>query len=140
MQQFPRYPHNLLAVSSKVTLAEDLSTGQLAKVEAHLQKHPAELLDLIALLAEPEVAMQVRIGISAVLETLAGQPMLVALIPGLGELTRNPSEPIRSDACYFLGLTGHPKALPYLKAACSDEHSEVRAAAEEALDDLQSSD
>jgi len=136
MQHFPRYHKSILVSSAKDTFADDFRTGQLAKVEARIQAHPEELQDLVALLQAPDVAMQVRIGISAILETLTGDSALAPLIPLLGELSQQGPEHIRSDACYFLGLTQQQQALPYLEAACRDKHSEVRASATEALDDI----
>ncbi len=117
-------------------LAELLASGRLDQATAILRRQPAHFAALLDLLAEPDTALQVRIGIGAVMETFAGEPVLAEQVPRLCELSRHDDPRIRLDACHYLALSGAPAALDCLRACLDDDDAEVREEAREALAEL----
>lgn len=115
-------------------LADLLQNQQLAKAITLSQAHPPITAALISLLADPETAMGVRIGIAAIMEELTGSEILVTMVDQLGELSRSTESRIRADACHFLGLSHHNSARPYLIACLEDQDPEVREIAKESLE------
>ena len=110
-----------------------LKEGRLDDGQELLRVGPAHLSDLLPILANPEAAMNVRLGANAILESQAGSAALAALLPQLAELARHADARVRADACYFLGLSARPKAASILAAALGDTDAEVREIAAESL-------
>ncbi|MDH5785982.1 MAG: HEAT repeat domain-containing protein [Chromatiales bacterium] len=119
-------------------LAHLLREGDLAEVERMLITQPHHLGALLPLLEEPSSPIQVRLGVSAILEQFEAQPPLQQLVPQLITLSESTDHRLRSDACHLLGLTHAPAALDALQRCSQDEHAEVREIATEALELLQS--
>lgn len=115
---------------------ELLSEGQLAKVEASVRKNPAALAALLSLMDDPEAELQVRLGVSAVVEGLTGTPELQSALDKLAALSHSGDARTRNDACYFLGLTRDPRARPVLEERLEDDDAGVRETAAEALEAL----
>ncbi len=113
-----------------------LREGKLARVEQLISGEPGMLKALLPLIAAADTPMQVRLGISAIIEGLQGQSALHALTDRLGRLSTSNDHRVRSDACYFLGLSGSASARQYLEPRLNDNHEEVREIAQEALDGL----
>lgn len=118
------YLQNLLA-NSELTTAEDL-----------IAQSPQHLPLLLSLLGKTDIPIQVRLGVSAIIEGLEGQPSLQTILPNLIEMSRHSDHRLRSDGCYFLGLSHHPNALPALEARLKDENSEVTEIAAEAIESI----
>ena len=110
-----------------------LETNRLAEVVSHIRSSPGSLEDLVLLLGDLETPMAVRIGVGAVVEELAGSPLLAEAVGPVGALTRSEAPQVRADACHYLGLTGSPDAVPFLKACLEDEDEEVSEIASESL-------
>jgi hypothetical protein len=117
-------------------LEEQLKQGKLAQTEAWLREHPQWLEALIPLLEEEDTDIKVRIGVDALLESLADSLDLSPLVPELARLSRAERRNLRSDAVHYLALTRSPEALPHIEARLEDESEEVREFAAEALDEL----
>lgn len=115
---------------------EMLKNGRLASVEALFARQPELLPHLLPLLRNPELEIQIRLGVGAILEGFAGSAALQQLIPQLGHLSADPDRRIRSDACHYLGLSGSTDAVPFLRPRLDDEHAEVREIAADALEAL----
>ena len=98
-----------------------------------IRSNPGTLTDLLLLFADPDTPLSVRIGISAIAETLAGSEILRRAVPALAPLTLSDAPQIRADACYFLGLAGDRTASASVRRLLEDEHPEVREVAAEAL-------
>ncbi|WGZ93319.1 MAG: HEAT repeat domain-containing protein [Candidatus Thiothrix putei] len=110
-----------------------LATGRAAEVTARIQREPATLQAVLALLGNPNTALSTRIGIGVVMEDLAGSDLLKSTIATLGKLSQHPNVTVRSDACHYLGLSGDARALPFLQACLHDKEAEVREVAADAL-------
>lgn len=116
-----------------VYYAHLLENRRLDEVVRRIRDRPATLADLLNLLGSDETPMATRIGISAVVEELAGAPALHAAVPELEQLTLSGSAQTRADACHFLGLSGDRRALPSVRRLLQDEQADVREIALETL-------
>lgn len=114
-----------------------IDSQRLDAVTQRIRNVPGTLIDLINLFAAADTPMSTRIGISAIIETLAESDILHRAVPEIEQLTLSDAPQIRADACYFLGLAGDPSALPSVQRLLDDEHPEVRELAAEALALLQ---
>jgi len=94
---------------------------------------------LLAIVANPEANISVRLGVSALLEAYAGTAELQALLPQLAALSSHADHRVRADACHLLGLTGSSEARTFAAACLNDINEEVREIAEEAMEKLQKS-
>ncbi len=110
-----------------------LKEGELAEAEKLLAAQPQHLPALLALLEDETSPIQVRLGVSAILEEFEDSQPLRELLPQLIRLSEHPDHRLRSDACHFLGLSHDAAARPALQRCAADEHAEVREIASEAL-------
>lgn len=113
--------------------SELLNAGDLAGVSTTLKRAPESVAALIQLLGDPEAELQIRLGVSAVLEDLEGSELLAEQIDTLGKLSAHTDTRIRIDAAHALGLSHKDAARPYLEALQNDADSEVREVATESL-------
>ena len=113
-----------------------LKEGGYKQAAAFIAGDARRLKPLLAIVANPEANISVRLGASALLEAYTNTPELQAVLPQLAELTFQPDHRVRADACYLLGLTGSPAARTYVQACLKDAHEEVREIAEEAMEKL----
>ena len=118
-------------------LAHLLKGGELAEAEKLLSTQPQHLSALLPLLEDEASPIQVRLGVSAILEGFEDSPPLRELLPQLITLSEHPDHRLRSDACHFLGLSHAAAARPALQRCAADEHEEVREIATEALELLE---
>ncbi|MBI3561052.1 MAG: HEAT repeat domain-containing protein [Gammaproteobacteria bacterium] len=114
-------------------LSEQLAAGHLTLVETKIHAHPAWLPLLVNLMGDMQAPLQARIGVGALLESLRGQALLQQALSPLIELTHHADHRVRSDACYYLGLTQAEAARGALQAALQDRSVDVRDNAAEAL-------
>jgi hypothetical protein len=117
-------------------LHDQLKQGHLEAMEKMLASQPQWLMALLPLLENEDTDMKVRIGVDALLESLASDTDLSGLVEGLGRLSQYDRQALRSDATHYLALTGSPSAIPYLEARLQDDSAEVREIAEEGLAEL----
>jgi hypothetical protein len=110
-----------------------LSHQQLGRATELIESEPRHLSGLIERMADADLEMSARIGISALVEDFAGAPGLRACIPQLTELTLSAYPQIRADACHFIGLAGDASALPVVQRLLGDEQEDVREIALETL-------
>ena len=118
-------------------LGEQLATGRIKQALALVRSEPGAPEALLQLFADPATQLNTRIGISAIMEDLAGTSHLRGLVAQLGELTRHAQAHIRGDACHYLELAGDPVAIGYLRPLLDDPDPAVREMAQEALQHLE---
>ncbi len=116
--------------------AERLKNGRLAQVATMVAARPERLDALLQLAADADTELTVRIGVSAVIEGLAGSDALRARLPALERLAASEDPRVRADACHFLALSETPAALPLLEALARDRERAVREVAEDCLAEL----
>ena len=115
-------------------LEELLSSGNLDKPLQQVRSDPAVMDALLELFTDTETGLNIRIGISAIMEHLQETETLSAIVDRLGELTRHEDARIRGDACHYLALSGNPAAATYIKPLLKDEDKNVREVARESLE------
>jgi glutaredoxin len=113
-----------------------LKQGGYRQAAAFLDENKSLLGPLLAIVADPEAELQVRLGVSALLEAKARTPALQELLPQLIELSRHADHRVRADACHLLGLTGSAAAHDSIAACLGDAHADVREIAAEAMEEL----
>jgi len=116
--------------------ADLLKQGRLQKVLDAVHEGPQRLSALLRLAADPDTELTVRIGISAVIEDMAGSDALKQHFDELAALARSGDPRVRSDAAHFLALTRDSRAEPVLEQLTRDGKRAVREVAEEALQEL----
>lgn len=114
-------------------VAHLLHEGGYAHASAFIQADTLRLKPLLAIVADPTANLEVRLGVSALLEAYANTPELQRLLPQLGELSRHADHRVRADVCHLLGLTGSAAARAPVAACLDDASEEVREIAAEAL-------
>lgn len=118
-------------------LRDALATGGLTRAKQVLDEEPARIRAVLPLIGDPETPLQVRLGIGALLEGMAGSGELHGLVPELGRLSTHEDHRVRADACHYLSLTNNPEAIPYLRARLKDKQPEVREIAAESVETLE---
>ncbi len=113
-----------------------LKQGGYHQAAAYVAEDTRRLKPLLAVLADPEADIDLRLGVSALLERYADQPALKQLLPQLTELTRHSDHRTRTDACHLLGLTGSAAARGAIETCLNDVNAEVREIAAEAMERL----
>lgn len=117
-------------------VAHLLQEGGYAQASAFIHADTRRLKPLLAIVADPSARLEVRLGVSALLESYAATAALRGLLPQLAELSHHADHRVRADACHLLGLTGSEAARAPVAARIGDENSEVREIAQEALQRL----
>ena len=110
-----------------------LKEGGFKQAGIFIAEDTQRLKPLLAIVADPEKSIEVRVGVDALLESYGNTPALQSLLPQLAALTRHTDHRVRADACHLLGLSGSAAARPYLEVCVSDSSGEVREIANESL-------
>ena len=113
-----------------------LKQGGYKQAAAFIDADTHRLKPLLGIVADPSAKLEVRLGVSALLEAHANSPSLQNLLPQLAELARHADHRVRADACHLLGLTGSAAARTHVESCLNDVHEEVREIAEEAMEEL----
>ncbi len=113
---------------------ELMTSGELEKVQQQVQQKPEQMSALLEIMSSNKSSLSAKIGVGAIMEELAGSELLIRQIDALGELSRHKRPQVRSDACHYLGLSGHESALAYIRPLLEDENVEVRETAEDAIE------
>lgn len=114
-----------------------LKQGGYQQAVAFIDADTQRLKPLLAIIANPGANLEVRLGVSALLEAHANTPELRKLLPQLADLARHADHRVRADACHLLGLTGSAAARTHVESCRNDAHEEVREIAEEAMEELE---
>ncbi len=114
-----------------------LKEGRYRHATAFIAEDTRRLGPLLSILANTDASIDIRLGVSALLEAYTNRPDLRRLLPQLAELTRHVDHRVRADACHLLGRTGCAEARAYVGACLGDAHEEVREIAQEAMEELE---
>ncbi len=117
-------------------VAHLLAEGGYVQASAFIHADTQRLKPLLSIVADPSASLEVRLGVSALLESYAYSSALQVLLPELAELSRHADHRVRADACHLLGLTGSSDAKAYLEACLHDANEEVREIAIDAMHNL----
>ncbi|MDO8990293.1 MAG: HEAT repeat domain-containing protein [Sideroxyarcus sp.] len=110
-----------------------LKQGAYKQAVAFVSADTLRLKALLAVIADPGAGIDVRLGISALLESYANTAALQTLLPQLADLVHHADHRVRADACHLLGLTGSADARTHIAACLDDASTEVREIAQEAM-------
>ncbi len=114
-----------------------LKQGDYKHATAFIAADTRRLKPLLTVIADTEAGIDIRLGVSALLENYTNTSDLQALLPQLAVLTRHADHRVRADACYLLGRTGSPDARDHVATCLDDANEEVQEIAEEAMEDLE---
>ncbi|RMG59352.1 MAG: HEAT repeat domain-containing protein [Gammaproteobacteria bacterium] len=114
-------------------LLDLIEQRRLDEVQKAVEAEPELLCQLIERMADPDMSMVVRIGISALVEGWAGRPELAACLPAVEVLSRSDSATVRGDAAHFLEQLGTPEARSLLEGMREDPDPQVRELVRDAL-------
>lgn len=122
----------------KTMIADYLENGFLENI-IDMFKYDKNLYAYIGDLLQDE-RMRVRLGVSALIETLKREDSanVIQAIPSILPLLKNQNSMIRGDAAYLLGIIGRQDTIPFLHETMSDENTDVRIIAQEAIEEIQS--
>ena len=118
-------------------LGELLSSARIHQTVTLLRDDPAAIRALLRLFASPDTPLNTRIGISVVMEELAGSETLLGVRDALGELTAHEEARVRGDACHYLAMVGDPQAAAHIRPLLEDPDAHVREIAKESLEQLE---
>ena len=116
-------------------IQDSLAGGELEPVEQAVRKQPAARKAMIELLEDPETALLVRIGLTAVIETLAAERLLNDDEQHFIRMTTHSDERIAVDALYYLSLINTPDSLAALQDLAENGSLVLREHALELLQD-----
>ncbi len=116
---------------------ELMTSGELQKVLQQVQEKPEQMSALLEIMSSKQSSLSARIGVGAIMEELAGSELLISQVDALGALCQHERPQVRSDACHYLGLSGHESALTYIRPLLEDNNAEVREVAEDAIEEIQ---
>ncbi len=122
----------------KTMIADYLENGFLENI-IDMFKYDKSLYAYIGDLMQDE-RMRVRLGVSALIETLQREDSVnvIQAIPSILPLLKNQNPMIRGDAAYLLGIIGQQDTIPFPHETMIDENTDVRIIAQEAIEDIQS--
>ena len=114
-------------------ISDELSDGQLASVTRLIRGNAVARQAMLELLADNETELVVRIGLTAVIESLAGSGVLADCEAQLIRLTEHANERIALDALYYLSLLATPASVQTLESIALNGRDALRMDAEEML-------
>ena len=117
-------------------LDEVLAEGNIGYANKLIQRYPQALENVIALMADPQAKINVRLGVGVMIEEMAESEAFKVVIPRLIDYLSNKDARIRGDACHYLSLTKDSSLIPVIEELLSDDSEEVREIAQDSLDEL----
>ena len=117
-------------------IVEQLSGGDLDAAEKQIRQHPEAREAMLQLLADDNTTLVVRIGLSAIIETLAEQGLLDEYEDRFIELAKTDNETIGQDAIYYLSLLRGDASLQALMRIANTADHPLQAQAAELLQEI----
>lgn len=131
--------HELLkqdAISNwKETLVQALSQGELDTAERGISENEPARDAMMQLLKEVDTPLVVRIGLTAVIESLADADWLLDYQDHIIDMTDHVDQRIAVDALYYLSLIGSGGSLDHLECVAENSNGELAEHARELLMD-----
>lgn len=100
-------------------------------------RHDKDLYSIVTDLLTDE-RMRVRIGVTALLETLIHEDTenVKKTVPQVVSLLKSENPVIRGDAANILGIIGDTDVIPFLREMSADENENVRIISRESVEDI----
>ncbi|MEW6067198.1 MAG: HEAT repeat domain-containing protein [Nitrospirota bacterium] len=120
----------------KTMIADYMENGFLDNI-IDMFKYDTSLYAIVGELMKDE-RLRVRIGISALIETLKKEDSknIPKAVPYILPLLKDQNPVIRGDAAYLLGVIGNADIIPTLNEIAEDENENVRLLVKEAVEDI----
>ncbi len=115
---------------------ELIGAGRITEAQKIIEEKPWKMPALLAIMDSESTTLSLRIGVSAIIEQLAGSKQLIENIDTLSEYCQHELARVRNDACYYLGLSRHADAEEHIRPLLNDESDEVKETAKEALEEI----
>jgi hypothetical protein len=136
-QELRDWAHKAGAADGQARYLEELlGSGGIDRCLAMIRADHDVLQDLLQVFIDPDVELNIRIGISAVMESLAGTPALLSIAEQLHALLSHEDARVRGDACHYLALSGAGQAADWIRPLLEDADSNVREIAADSLAEL----
>ena len=116
-------------------IKQELSDGQLDSVEQAIRNQPEAREAMMALLRDDQTELVVRIGLTAIIESLSEGPLLDSYESTFIEMAEHADERIAVDALYYLSLLNSPASLAALNAIARHGKTELREHARELIEE-----
>lgn len=114
-------------------LLEQLGNGRIDTALQRVRSDAEGMSALLTLFEDPDTELNIRIGISAIMEELEGSVFLKANIETLGALTQHQEARVRGDACHYLSLSHDPSVRNWIEPLLGDPDGDVREVAQDSL-------
>ncbi len=114
-------------------LLEQLGNGRIDTALQRVRSDADGMSALLTLFEDPDTELNIRIGISAIMEELEGSVLLKANIETLGALTQHQEARVRGDACHYLSLSHDPSVRNWIEPLLDDPDGDVREVARDSL-------
>ena len=114
-------------------LLEQLGNGRIDTALQRVRSDADGMSALLTLFEDPDTELNIRIGISAIMEELEGSVLLKANIETLGALTQHQEARVRGDACHYLSLSHDPSVRNWIEPLLDDPDGDVREVAQDSL-------
>jgi thioredoxin-like negative regulator of GroEL len=114
-------------------LMEQISSGRIDAATERVRSDADGMSALLTLFENHDTELNIRIGISAIMEELQGSELLKANIETLGKLTQHEQARVRGDACHYLSLSHDPSVRKWIKPLLDDPDADVREVAQDSL-------
>ncbi len=116
-----------------IWISDQLAQGNLSEVETRIANEPQLREAMMQLLEDVDTPLMARIGLTAVIESLAGSGFFSGLENRFIQLADHPEERIAIDAIYYLQLLSTPASLGKLADIARSGHAELQQQAQELL-------
>lgn len=120
-------------------ITDQLAEGQLDEVESRIDQQPPLREAAMQLLENIDTPLMVRIGLSAVIESLAEQGVFNSFAARFIMLADHPEDRIAIDAIYYLQLLSTPSTLNKLSEIAQHGRAELKMQAQELLLEISAS-
>jgi len=118
-----------------VLIKQELGEGQLDTVEALIREKASAQEAMLMLLADAETELVVRIGLTAIIESLAEGSLLAPFEEKFIRLAEHEDERIAVDALYYLSLLDSPASMKTLTEIERSDKPVLREHARELLEE-----
>ncbi len=116
-------------------IKQELSDGQLQSVEDTIRSRKEARDAMMSLLRDDQTELVVRIGLTAIIESLAESSLLDPYESIFIEMAEHADERIAVDALYYLSLLNSPASLAALNAIARHGKIELREHARELIEE-----
>lgn len=117
-------------------IEHSLTTGQLMMLVQVIQIEPTVFSHIVAMLADDETSMDIRIGLDALIEQFSSSDTLKQYSNDFKKIASEDNVRLQIDALHYIALTGDINNKVFLEEKTKDQNNQIKAAAIEAIETL----